>query len=97
MVGKSSILSYWDLIKFPYFKDSTKKIGQGVKGGPKTGWTQGDFMDISIISKIWVWQPQFEYLKILMVKYKDIMFLMYLFLLHNCGNSVFHVFTRYQV
>jgi hypothetical protein len=43
-------ISYWDLIKFPYFADGchSKKRGvKGVKGSPKTGWRQGDFRNIS--------------------------------------------------
>jgi hypothetical protein len=31
-------ISYWDLIKFPSFVDTTKRGVRGVKGGPKTGW-----------------------------------------------------------
>ncbi len=43
-------ISYWDSIKFPYITDTPKGGVRGVKGGPKTGWRQGDFTDISIIS-----------------------------------------------
>jgi hypothetical protein len=31
----SFTISYWDLIKFPYFTDPTKRGVRGVKGGPK--------------------------------------------------------------
>jgi hypothetical protein len=41
-------ISYWDLIKFHYFTDTSKRGVRGVKGGPKTGWRQADFADFSI-------------------------------------------------
>jgi hypothetical protein len=39
----SFIISYSDLIKFPYFADTFERGGGGVKGGPKRG---VDFMGI---------------------------------------------------
>jgi len=40
----------WDLIKFPYFADTTERGVWGWKAPPKTGWRQGDFTDNSIDS-----------------------------------------------
>jgi len=44
-------ISYWDLIKCPYFADTTERGDGGLKGGPNTGWRQGYFKDNSIIKK----------------------------------------------
>ncbi len=45
-------ISYPDLIKCPYFVNTTeKKKEYGVKAGPKTRWREGDFTDNSIILK----------------------------------------------
>jgi len=45
-------ISYWDLIKFLYFADTTEREDREWKQGPKTGWKEGDFMDLSIILRI---------------------------------------------
>jgi hypothetical protein len=43
----SCSISFWDLIKCPYFADTTERGDRGVKGGPKRGWRQGYFTDNS--------------------------------------------------
>jgi len=46
-------ISYWDLIKCSYFADTTERGDRGVKGGPKTGWRQGEDRVSLWITLIW--------------------------------------------
>jgi len=49
-------ISYLDLIKFHYFADTIERGDSGVKGGPKTGWRFGYFLDNSITSRNYLHQ-----------------------------------------
>jgi len=59
----SFIISFWDLIEFPYFAETTQR---GDKGGWKqaqrlrTGWRQGDFRDDSNVQVLDVWVNIFK-------------------------------------
>jgi hypothetical protein len=44
----SFTISYWDLIKLPYFADLTQREDRGWKEAPKTGWRQDDYNENSI-------------------------------------------------
>jgi hypothetical protein len=44
-------ISYPDLIKFPYFADTTERWDRGAKAEETGGETEGDFMQNSIIFK----------------------------------------------
>jgi hypothetical protein len=50
-----SIIRYWDLIKFPYFPDTTEIGYRGWKKAQR----QGDFIDNSKVIYGNKWQPYF--------------------------------------
>jgi hypothetical protein len=45
-------ISYPDLIKFPYFVDTTQRADRGAKAEEIGGYTEGDFMDTSSVQVI---------------------------------------------
>ncbi len=50
-------IPFWDLIKFPYFADTTQSGNRGWKQaqGLRRGWRQGDFTDVwvNILESFW--------------------------------------------
>jgi hypothetical protein len=56
LVFPSILVVNWDLIKFPYFADTTERGDRGVKAGPKTWWKQGDFIDNSSVLQSQTWR-----------------------------------------